>query len=116
MVLASRSGPVSFVRNDQPNVNFPVTADCFGNGIEIRHDDGRKALYWHLQQDGACVTVGQSVDQGDVIGLSGHTGLSTFPHLHWEVRGATDVPLFADVPGDGSHAQRGFTCRQMLLG
>jgi murein DD-endopeptidase MepM/ murein hydrolase activator NlpD len=40
--------------------------------------------YWHLAQ--TAVTVGQQVAQGDLIAYVGSTGLSTGPHLHWELR------------------------------
>lgn len=56
----------------------------FGNFAEIRHDDGYRILYAHA--DWIAVAVGDSVEQGEVIGLSGNTGRSSAPHLHVEVR------------------------------
>jgi hypothetical protein len=52
-----------------------------GKGVMIRHDDGTVAIYGHLNE--VDVKPGQHVDAGDVIGLSGNTGHSTGPHLHF---------------------------------
>jgi murein DD-endopeptidase MepM/ murein hydrolase activator NlpD len=55
-----------------------------GNAVVIDHGRGVMSGYWHLSQ--IDVTVGQAVEPGDVLGLVGTTGLSTGPHLHWELR------------------------------
>ncbi len=55
----------------------------YGNKIVINHGFGYKTLYAHLS--GFNIKVGQSVKRGDVIGYVGNTGLSTAPHLHYEV-------------------------------
>lgn len=54
-----------------------------GNYIIIDHGYGYKTLYAHM--NGFNVKVGQEVKRGDVIGFVGSTGLSTAPHLHYEV-------------------------------
>jgi len=55
-----------------------------GNAVVIDHGRGVMSGYWHLSQIN--VTVGQAVEQGEVLGLVGSTGLSTGAHLHWEMR------------------------------
>ena len=56
----------------------------YGNMILIDHGNGYQTLYAHLSV--ISVTCGQGVVQGELIGLSGSTGNSTGPHLHFEVR------------------------------
>jgi murein DD-endopeptidase MepM/ murein hydrolase activator NlpD len=55
----------------------------YGNKIVVNHGFGYKTLYAHLS--GFNVKVGQKVKRGDVIGYVGNTGMSTAPHLHYEV-------------------------------
>jgi murein DD-endopeptidase MepM/ murein hydrolase activator NlpD len=55
------------------------------NYMIIEHDDGTYGLYVHLKQNGTLVEEGQRVEQGQKIGLSGNTGYSSEPHLHFSV-------------------------------
>jgi septal ring factor EnvC (AmiA/AmiB activator) len=55
----------------------------YGNKIVIDHGYGYKTLYGHMESFN--VVVGQKVKRGDIIGKVGNTGLSTAPHLHYEV-------------------------------
>ncbi|NXY99550.1 M23 family metallopeptidase, partial [Streptomyces sp. BR123] len=57
---------------------------AYGNEVIIRHADGKYSQYGHLSR--LSVSVGQSVSGGQAIGLSGSTGNSTGPHLHFEIR------------------------------
>ncbi|WP_267242000.1 M23 family metallopeptidase [Streptomyces sp. PR69] len=57
---------------------------AYGNEVVIRHNDGTYSQYAHLSA--LSVSSGQSVSAGQQIGLSGSTGNSTGPHLHFEVR------------------------------
>lgn len=55
-----------------------------GNSVVIEHLPGVYSLYYHLEE--IDVEEGELVEQGSQIGTLGSTGLSTGPHLHWEVR------------------------------
>lgn len=74
-----------------------VTRAGWGSGygyvVYIRHADGRETRYGHLSK--VLVKAGQQVSQGQKIALSGNTGRSTGPHLHFELRinGASVNPL-----------------------
>lgn len=56
----------------------------YGNTVLISHGDGLTSRYGHLSK--ITVVVGQGIHRGDSVGLSGSTGHSTGPHLHFEVR------------------------------
>ena len=56
----------------------------YGLCVIIAHDEGISTLYGHL--DSIHVNVGQQVSRGQVIGLCGSSGISTGPHIHYEVR------------------------------
>jgi len=88
-----------------------------GKAIVIDHGWGVVTGYWHLSR--IDVTVGQSVTQGEIIGAVGNTGLSTGPHLHWElwVNGMSVSPLqwisgLADAGLDRQHQERDYLREQ----
>lgn len=78
-ILAAASGQVIISRSSGWNGGY-------GNYIVLSHYNGTQTLYGHLSK--TFVSSGDIVVQGQVIGLSGNTGDSTGPHLHYEVRGA----------------------------
>ena len=65
----------------------------FGNHIKIQHSSGYTTLFAHLSK--IKVKYGQQVKRGDIIGLTGNTGRSTAPHLHYEIHhnGKPENPL-----------------------
>ncbi len=73
-ILAAADGVVTTAAYD---------AGGYGNYIIIDHGNGNNTLYAHMSQMSAAV--GQTVTQGQTIGFVGSTGLSTGPHLHFEV-------------------------------
>ena len=66
------------------------------NYLIVKHDDNKVSGYYHLTKDGVMPVVGSQVVQGEVIALSGNTGDSSEPHLHFEVLECLDcdtVPI-----------------------
>ncbi len=74
----------------------------YGNCIMIDHNNGYYTLYGHLSSIG--VVVGQSVSQGQYIGAVGSTGVSTGPHLHFEIRNGSGAIDFNGWFGGLSYA------------
>jgi murein DD-endopeptidase MepM/ murein hydrolase activator NlpD len=64
-------------------VAYAGPLDIRGNYVLIDHGFGVFSGYAHFSQ--TYVTTGQTVNQGEIIGVSGNTGRSNGPHLHWEI-------------------------------
>jgi murein DD-endopeptidase MepM/ murein hydrolase activator NlpD len=60
------------------------------NLIGIEHADGILSWYMHLKNQGAIVDVDDQVLKGDIIGYSGNTGMSSYPHLHFYMQQITE--------------------------
>ena len=85
-ICAAREGIVTEVKKDSDKGGLKDEYLSEGNHIFIQHNDGSIAQYWHLQKDGAFVKPGDTVQKGQLIGLSGNTGYTAFPHLHFQVK------------------------------
>ena len=68
-------------------VTFKGWQGGYGNFVTIKHNDKYETAYGHISRFGK-ITVGSRVKQGQVIAYVGSTGMSTGPHLHYEVREA----------------------------
>ncbi len=109
LLLAAREGRVLAVKEDSDRGGPDPEFIRDGNYVQILHEDGTRAIYLHLQRDGALVTPGEVVPQGAAIARSGSTGWSTTPHLHFAVerwlidaRKWQSIPFaFREVPGPG---------------
>lgn len=84
-VAAARGGVVGYVEENHEIGGDNIRLLEKSNRIMICHDDGTVGAYAHLQHQGALVEVGETVFAGQVIGLSGNTGFTTSPHLHFTV-------------------------------
>lgn len=94
-IVSTADGRVVFVGYDE----------SFGNNVIIQHSHGFYTRYGHMQS--FSVSKGQKVQQGQVIGYIGNTGLSTGPHCHYEVHLGTSVidPLkFLNIRATASSA------------
>jgi murein DD-endopeptidase MepM/ murein hydrolase activator NlpD len=84
-VHAARDGVVVKVKDDSDKGGPDRKFENAANYILVRHSDGSIANYAHLQKAGGKVVAGQKVKAGDLIALSGNSGFSTGPHLHFAV-------------------------------
>jgi murein DD-endopeptidase MepM/ murein hydrolase activator NlpD len=89
-VHAARDGQVARVEDSNDIGCWEDGCGSYANFIVILHDDGTTGEYYHLQQHGVLVEAGDRVRAGQKIALSGNTGHTTMPHLHFAVyRAAT---------------------------
>ncbi len=90
-VLAARAGVVVRLREDGNRGGWSKKNRPYGNFIIIQHTDGSRAGYWHLQYNSIRPNLGDTIQQGQPIAVSGKTGYTLFPHLHflvWQYDGA----------------------------
>lgn len=84
-------------------IEFAGNSSGYGITVRIRHPKAqRRTLYAHLSRVEDGIRPGVRVERGQVIAYSGNTGLSTAPHLHYEVhdnRGEPLNPVFTFAPG-----------------
>ncbi len=97
-VLAARDGVVTRVKDDGTKGGAKKEFRSDGNNIIIQHADNSRSGYWHIQKDGALVNVGDTVKKGQLIALSGNTGYTAFPHLHFIVWKNNDKGQWQQVP------------------
>lgn len=84
-VFAARSGLVIDVKEDSNTGGNDPKYEPYGNFIKVYHDDGTIGSYVHLVKDGSLVKKGDKIEKGEFIGISGNTGWSSGPHLHFMV-------------------------------
>lgn len=98
-VVAARAGIVVDIDDGSDGIGL------HSNDVVIEHEEGTRAHYAHVRYRGALVKVGDRVEQGQLIALSGMVGQTLNPHLHFFVTdraGMAAVPVsFQDVPNDG---------------
>ena len=86
--IAARAGTVTTVVEDAPSHGGGI-----GNYVQIDHHDGTYGLYYHSPENGIDVEVGDEVEQGDVLGVTGRSGLAGYAHLHFiVVNGSPEYP------------------------
>ena len=92
-IVAARGGYVAYTVShfkERGGKDFTDKA----NKIIIVHDDGTGANYVHLDTNGVLVNVNDYVTAGQPIGISGFTGHTTKPHLHFVVRNLNEsIPI-----------------------
>ncbi|WMN05975.1 M23 family metallopeptidase [Marivirga arenosa] len=84
-IYAARSGIVVDVKEDSNKGGNGPQFEPFGNFIKVYHEDGTLGDYVHLVKNGSLVKKGDRIEEGQLIGISGNTGWSSGPHLHFMV-------------------------------
>ena len=97
-VHAARGGTVASVEESHSIGCWEDGCGRYANYVVILHDDGTTGEYYHLQQGGALVEAGDVVTRGQQIGLSGNTGHTTMPHLHFAVYRAAEWGNTQSIP------------------
>ena len=85
-VYAARGGIVMHIEEDFFGSGQRARFGNRANHVRILHEDGSMGLYAHLKTESVSVRAGQVVAAGEPIALSGNTGYSTGPHLHFAVQ------------------------------
>jgi len=97
-VHAARSGVVAQVVESNYRGCWEDGCGAFANYVVVLHSDGTTGEYYHLAQNGALVEVGDHVTAGQRIALSGNTGHTTMPHLHFAVYRAAEWGNTQSIP------------------
>ena len=88
-IIAARAGVVVKVENSQTGRG----SNPSGNFVRVLHSDGTMGVYLHLKKGSVSVREGQRVEVGSALALSGNTGNSSGPHLHFVVQRNTGMGL-----------------------
>ena len=113
-ISAAREGTVIWVKDDYHLGGKKAYFRDKANFIKILHKDGTYAVYAHILQGTSTVKAGEKVEVGDKLALSGSSGFSTGPHLHFVIQKNVGMKT-ESVPfkffGDNGHS---FTPRKGL--
>jgi murein DD-endopeptidase MepM/ murein hydrolase activator NlpD len=97
-VHAARGGVVANIEESNEKGCWEEGCGAYANYIVVLHSDGTTGEYYHLQKSGALVEVGDYIVPGQRIGLSGNTGHTTMPHLHFAVYRAAEWGNTQSIP------------------
>lgn len=97
-VFAARGGVVvrAYAGSNRGGSSHKFVKDS--NYIIIEHEDGTFGEYAHLRKNGVLVNIGQKIRKGQIIALSGNTGYSSGPHLHFMVSKVKKNGASASLP------------------
>ncbi|HEX4480535.1 MAG TPA: peptidoglycan DD-metalloendopeptidase family protein, partial [Rudaea sp.] len=91
-VIAAAPGTIAFKNDGHFDRDCTLTGQTPPNEVDIQQDDGLRAIYLHFRS-GSVTTqpLGARVETGDYLGLVGSSGNSTAPHMHFELRDASNA-------------------------
>jgi len=119
VVVAAMDG----IRDNRPQVQVENRNAPAGNHVVLDLGNGEYALLAHMQKGSIRVRAGQRVRAGDVLGLTGNSGNSSEPHLHFHVQdrpglfgSARGLPVsFVGYRADGRHVARGTPVQSQFI-
>lgn len=88
VVIATKAGTVIEASDTCPSYGEyqDTCGGGYGNYVIIDHGDGTSSVYAHMYSETVAVSVGDTVEQGQMLGMVGSSGSSTGCHLHFEIR------------------------------
>jgi murein DD-endopeptidase MepM/ murein hydrolase activator NlpD len=101
-VFAMRSGVVESIEQRYPDTGGDSSKANLVNLVIIRHENGYRSRYLHLQQNfnsGINLQIGQQINAGDLIGRAGNSGWSTASHLHIDIKNSSNVTVPFEIEG-----------------
>lgn len=123
-MLAPADGVVVAVENGSPDnePNHPRPGVLYGNSVVIDHGTGEFSLLGHLQKGSVTVRPGQRVVAGQQVARCGNSGMSTEPHLHYQLMDGPDWKKAQGLPAqfqgflaNGRHVERGEPMRSQVI-
>ena len=117
-VFAVLDGVVVETHDGEPDQRTEWDPSSLANYVAIDHGGGYTGLYLHLKRDSVAVVPGQSVTAGTQIGLTGSSGISDWPHLHyesWKDRQWFEPSAGPCRPGDSSWASQPPVVRNLYV-
>jgi len=99
-IVAPADGTVVFVENGRPDnrPNSPDPKNLFGNHVVIDHGNSEYSLMAHLKKGSVVVKKGEKVTVGEIIAVAGNSGMSTEPHLHYQLMDGPDWATAQGLP------------------
>ena len=97
-VHAARGGVVARKEESHSRGCWEDGCGKYANFLVILHDDDTTGEYYHLLKDGVLVEIGDRVHTGQLVALSGNTGHTTMPHLHFGVYRAVSRGREQSIP------------------
>lgn len=104
-IYSARGGVVVDLKEDSSVGGLSTQYGRYGNYVIIQHGDQSFGSYVHLRKNGVLVEIGDIVPAGALIALSGNTGISSGPHLHFDVRIPTLDGKMQSIPFRIIHAR-----------
>jgi murein DD-endopeptidase MepM/ murein hydrolase activator NlpD len=106
-VMAAGDGVVVVAQDGFPDTppNHPRTGSLYGNFVVVDHGHGEYSLYGHLKEGSLRVRPGDAVSAGDRLARAGSSGLSTEPHLHFQLMDDADYLLAQGLPAQFQNIQ-----------